>query len=342
MTSQEVALRKLSRHPTATEAEALAEVLLGEAIDTTIQPEDDAFAVWIVDDPDLDDAREIARAWAEQPDAPRFAEARERAKAAREREAADARRRTRTAERQDRAQRPIRVGPVTILTLLIATGLTLIGIPSLDQLGDAIVGLPGADKMDWAFVDDLRLERGPDGLYVPFLGAVRSGEIWRLFTPMFVHVGGLLHLGFNGYWVWIFGSQIETRKGSLALLLMILVFGSLSTVAQYAVGWSMLDVAQAIRGIGGDFTWGPIYLGGPLGGGLSGALYGMFGYVWAKSATDKFSGIGIDSSTVGLLVIWFLVCLTGTVGPIANIAHGAGLALGMLWGALGHRLNKRW
>lgn len=311
-------------------------------IDCRVEPCEEGYDVWVLDDADLDDAVSLARAWASDPSAPAMQEARRRAAEVRDRARADARSRAKVRDRHDRARRPVRVGPITILCLIAAAGFTLLGIPSLEQIGDAIISLPGADRMDWAFVDDLKIAQGPDGLYVPFLGAVRSGEVWRLFTPMFVHVGGLLHLGFNGYWIWVFGSQIETRKGSFALLIMLLAFGSLSTVAQYAVGWSMLDVAQALRGLGGDFTWGPVYLGGPLGGGLSGALYGLFGYIWAKSATDKFSGLGVDSSTVGLLVIWFIVCLTGAVGPIANVAHGAGLVLGVLWGGLGHRLNRRW
>ena len=332
-------MRKLTRLP-AERARVLVEVLVGAAIPARAEPADPDAEVWVVDDNDLPRARELLDDWMRSPDDPRFVAARAQAADLRARERVAARARSDAAIRLDRARRAVAAGPVTLLTVLLAIGFTLLGIPSLTALPDAIVRLPDPSGITWALIDDLRVGTGPDGLYVPFLGAVRAGEVWRLFTPVFVHTGGLLHLAFNGYWVWTFGRQIETRKGSALLAALILVFSVVSMVSQYAVGWWMIDPLAAARGVLPTFTVGPIYLGGPIAGGLSGTLYGLFGYVWAKSATDRFGGLGVPSSTVGLLLVWLLVCFTGTVGPIANVAHAAGLVAGVLWGAGGHRLHR--
>ena len=41
---------------------------------------------------------------------------------------------------------------------------------------------------------------------------ILDGQIWRLFTPMFLH-GSILHLGFNMYALYIFGPGLERAYG---------------------------------------------------------------------------------------------------------------------------------
>ena len=64
------------------------------------------------------------------------------------------------------------------------------------------------------------------------LSAIRSGEVWRLFTPMFVHYG-ILHLVFNMLWLLDLGSQIETKKGSLFILLLVLTVDPVANILQF-------------------------------------------------------------------------------------------------------------
>ena len=104
----------------------------------------------------------------------------------------------------------------------------------------------------------------------------------------------------------------------------------------------MIDMVAVEQGRSPSFWLGPIYLGGPTGGGLSGVLYGLFGYIWAKSSLDKFSGLGVSQGTVSILVVWLLLCFTGLVGPVANLAHLGGLVAGVLWGGVSHRIRKSW
>lgn len=58
-----------------------------------------------------------------------------------------------------------------------------------------------------------------------------------------------------------------------------------------------------------------------------------------KAKFDPASGFRLDSQTVMWMVGWFVLCLTGAVGPVANVGHGVGLAVGVLWGFCSARLR---
>jgi membrane associated rhomboid family serine protease len=38
--------------------------------------------------------------------------------------------------------------------------------------------------------------------------------------------------------------------------------------------------------------------------------------------------------TVAMMLVWFFLCLFGLIGRVANGAHGVGLVMGIIWGAL--------
>lgn len=337
-------------------APTFGDVLEADGIDHKLESTDAGVEVWIVNDSDRERAGALLDQWTRDPDAPAFQEAARTAETRRAADRAKARETIRRLSQVDRAQRAPVLGPVTIIVLALSIGLTLLGIPSVAELSNSINSLPGADNLDWAFIDDVALWNGPDGPFVPYLYSVRQGEVWRLITPVFVHVGGLFHLAFNAYWFWHFGRQIETRKGSLYLLALVVGTGIFSMLAQYTVGWALIDIDAWLAGEPLDFgLLHRIYLGGPTGGGLSGVLYGLFGTILAKSTFDKFSGLGVSSSTAAILAIWLLVCFAGRpveidgvvvtqglAGNIGNIAHLSGLLAGLLWGAVGHRIRKPW
>lgn len=136
-----------------------------------------------------------------------------------------------------------------------------------------------------------------------------TGEPWRLWTSALPHVG-VLHLAFNLYWTWRFGGRVEERYGSWRTLGLYALLAPVSTAAEHA-----------------------IFRGGV---GLSGVGYGLFGFLWIASKRDSKLSDAMDPGTVKLFVGWFFVCIAATVAgmlPVANVAHGAGCAMGVLLGS---------
>ena len=137
-----------------------------------------------------------------------------------------------------------------------------------------------------------------------------QGEVWRLFTPILIH-RDLLHVALNVLCLLVLGGMIERRHGSLRLGLLILLFAVVSNIAQYLIA-------------------------GPLFGGLSGVIYGLFGYVWLRGRTDPESGFVLPSHIVTMMLVWFFLCLTPLPEmadmKIANGAHVAGLIAGVITG----------
>jgi GlpG protein len=144
--------------------------------------------------------------------------------------------------------------------------------------------------------------------FTSMLPEVRRGQIWRLFTPAFIHLG-FLHILFNMLWLRDLGSMIEGRQGSLQLAVLVLVLAGCSDFGQY-------------------------YVSGPIFGGMSGVVYGLLGYIWIRGKFDPGSGLFLHPSTVNMMLIWFVLCFTGFLGPVANTAHAVGLVLGIAWGYL--------
>ena len=139
------------------------------------------------------------------------------------------------------------------------------------------------------------------------LADIKKGQVWRLVTPIFVHFG-IMHIVFNMMWLWQFGMVLEMRFRSLRFLGLVLVIAVLS------------DLAQGLWTHGTNF------------GGMSGVNYGLFGFLLLRSKLHPSPEFVMHSRTVGLMLIWLVVCYTGVIGPVANTAHLVGFIVG---GAIG-------
>lgn len=137
---------------------------------------------------------------------------------------------------------------------------------------------------------------------------VRRGELWRLVTSIFPHVD-VLHLIFNLYWLWVFGSLVEQVYGHFKTAALVLLF---------AVGPNAFEYAFSSGGVG-----------------LSGVGYGLFGLLWILSKRDERFRGAVDQRTIQLFVIWFFFCIFATATNlmrVGNVAHGAGGIFGILTG----------
>jgi GlpG protein len=135
---------------------------------------------------------------------------------------------------------------------------------------------------------------------------VREGEVWRIVTPIFLHFG-ILHLVFNMLWMHRLGGQIEHTHGAGMMLALVLACAVAGNVGQYLAS-------------------------GPSFGGMSGVVYGLFAFVWMYARFDRRHAYVMGDGEVLWMMLWFIACATGLLGPIANVGHAAGLAVGLLFG----------
>jgi GlpG protein len=112
------------------------------------------------------------------------------------------------------------------------------------------------------------------------------------------------------WWLKDLGSAIEHTYSRLYLLLIVLTVGVLSNLLQYF--WS----------------------GSPMFGGMSGVVYGLFGFLWLRGRFDPACPLRVNRTTVMWLLLWYVFCLTGYLGPVANAAHTGGVVVGAAWGFL--------
>ena len=61
---------------------------------------------------------------------------------------------------------------------------------------------------------------------------IANGQIWRLFTPMFLH-GSILHIAFNMYALFYFGRMIERHYGRMRYLGLFIISGFAGNVISF-------------------------------------------------------------------------------------------------------------
>ncbi|MCL4194396.1 MAG: rhomboid family intramembrane serine protease [Thermoguttaceae bacterium] len=181
----------------------------------------------------------------------------------------------------------------------------------------ALVGIAAIIEIVSTMAPDRRNQ-----LYLDFFGVLSSiwqGELWRPFTTTLLHAN-LLHAGFNLYWVLRFAPVLERRFGSPALFGLVVLLGYVSTLPQFIVTNFHQPVEEQI----------PIV-------GLSGVLYGLLGILMIGRRWHEELNAVCDEHTEQFLLFWLVLCVFLTwqgLLPVANIAHAAGLAFGLVYGLL--------
>ena len=138
------------------------------------------------------------------------------------------------------------------------------------------------------------------------LQLTEPAQLWRWFSPMLMHFS-LTHLVFNLAWWLYLGRQLEQRLGSVLLLNIALTVALVSNAAQY-------------------------FIVGPHFGGLSGVVYGLFGYFWLAGRLNPAQGLHISNGLAGFMLLWLLLGFFDLLWvSMANWAHLGGLVTGLLW-----------
>jgi membrane associated rhomboid family serine protease len=144
-----------------------------------------------------------------------------------------------------------------------------------------------------------------------------AGQIWRLWTVTLVHGGdpndpvfALIHLGLNMYALYICGPLVEQIYGSVRAILFYLVAAAGGSAATFAFGDA------------------------PGGVGASGAIFGLFGVLFAASRLhlpmlDRRGRMLLGQ--IGSLIA-VNVLIGFSIGFVDNVAHLGGLAAGVLMG----------
>jgi membrane associated rhomboid family serine protease len=140
-----------------------------------------------------------------------------------------------------------------------------------------------------------------EGALIPAL-VLRDGQWWRILTGAFLH-GGLIHIGVNMMSLWFLGRFIEFALGP----------------------WRMLVVYMVSLVAAG---LGVVYFSDPMTPtvGASGAIFGLFGALFAIGFKLGKPGMELVRANTGILVLNLII--TFTVRAISWQAHVAGLLAG--------------
>lgn len=159
------------------------------------------------------------------------------------------------------------------------------------------------------------------------LRAIKSGEYWRILTPIFLHMH-TLHLLLNMYALYTLSGLIECRRRALWLLVFVVVTGVFSNLMQFffpeTFNFHLMDLFSKKQP--------NVIIGALPFGGMSGVCYALFGYLMAKSLYSPEPGLVIPRDSIVIMMVWLILCMVGVFGDIANTAHVAGLVIGLAIG----------
>ena len=292
-------MRQVGTFDSEIQARKFVDFLLINKQEARLDPVAEQFEVWIYDENHVDSARAAYGRFQQNPDAEEFQQAHQQAAKIRQQKAAELDRQLKRKRQQQRNSRPPVPNdlPVTKLLILFSVLITLttmlqedsgqlfsnLSMTSIDSLGDG----------------HFRYYRSAS---TPVLQEIREGQLWRLVTPIFIHLS-LLHLVMNMLVTYQFGMLLETFLRSSRFLLLVLTTAVFSNLVQ--------------------FFWA-----GPLFGGMSGVCFALFGFLWMKTRFEPERGLYLRNQTIYFILGWMVLCFTGILGPIANAAHVGGLICG--------------
>jgi GlpG protein len=305
------------------EAQRFAAWLVAQRIEAHAEREDAGWAIWVRDEDQIQRAREALQQFQANPQDPKYKDAQRTAEQVlREQDEERKRAKGNVVEMRGRwgtGNAVVRRCPL-VLAIIGVCILVYLATRSFLDAGPAAASADASGAAIYynLLFTDPRAVIDADG-NVDVWASIRQFQLWRLVTPIFIHYG-MSHLVFNMFWLFSLGGQIENRRGSRYMAVLILVLAIASNLGQ-ALEASLSD--------GAGFQFG----------GMSGVGYGVFGYLLVKVKFDNREGYFLSQLTILLGLIWFVLCLArsfpemdsilGFIPPIANSAHTVGFFVGM-------------
>jgi GlpG protein len=290
-------MRLIGHVPNESAARNFGNYLYVQGIENQVEFQNpEGWGVWILDEDKLERATQLLTTFVQNPTDPKYraeAEVATQLRTQAEKEQAAFQKKVRTGRQLFEPLAAYGFGPLTLGLIVVS-----VVVFFLSGFGNDL------GKVAGLFITEYTVQGDSLGLE-----EIRHGQVWRLFTPMFIHFD-VLHILFNMLWLRDLGSMIEARQGSGHLAVLVLVIAATSNAAQFYVG------------------------GSPVFGGMSGVVYGLLGYVWMRGKFDAGSGFFLHPTTVTMMLVWLVLCYTGLLGHIANTVHTVGLLMGMAWGYL--------
>lgn len=134
-----------------------------------------------------------------------------------------------------------------------------------------------------------------------------AADFLTLFTSMFMHAG-LVHLGGNMLYLWIFGDNVEDRFGPVKFLIFYLLCGLAATFTQLA-----FSMGSSIPNLG-----------------ASGAIAGVLGSYLVMFPQARVSVLQgqqvIPVPALMVIGLWFVLQLFSGIGSITDSANTGGVA----------------
>ena len=291
--------------------------LLTQKIKTHIDGVDgkpDCWEVWVRNEDQLAEATAHLLAFKQNPSDGRYEQAMKEASRMLDAEQKAKQAAAKNIRRMDTSRTPgtgLSRGPIPPLTLTLIILSVLVSFASnftderaikSNKWGEVIVN-------ELSFVEPGAWEKAKDPA-----ASLKRGELWRAITPIFMH-GSILHLAFNLFMLVSLGRLTERIQGTPKFAVFVLMLAIFPNLLQGLM---------------------PISLGGsPFFVGISGVVYGLFGYIWIRSSLHPEMGIVVPMPMVvvvlGLIVLGFAAGMSDAQSSwrLANYCHLGGLLVGI-------------
>jgi len=297
-------MRQIGHLQQESDARVFHDFLYVQDIENDVEADGEQWVIWVHDEEQLQRAQALLDEFRRNPADPRY-------RASQEAE----RKRARQQEDQKKAQRRFfdrtRLFPERFYRLGVVS-VVLMGLSVIVTLVTAFGR--GESFPKWFAMANFVVD-GSFIRYTSLTQVLQDGEVWRLFTPVFVHMNWL-HLLFNLLWLKDLGSLVEQRLGPWKFLALVALIAALPNIGEFLAN-------------------------GPRFGGMSGVVYGLFGYIWIRNRFDPGGGFFLDPTTITIVLAWYFLCLLGVIPNVANVVHTVGLGLGMLAGFLSALTARR-